>query len=125
MNQSTILIADDEQVIRELYEKAFSDAGMNVLTAKTGAECVALALEHHPNVILVDILMPDMDGHTAVEQIRRDEWGKTANVVYLTNLSDAQNVTSAVTNKTDEYIIKANTDVKEVLNKARLAMHTS
>ncbi len=125
MQQSTVLIADDDDLIRDVYSTAFKNAGMNVLLATTGKECVELALQHHPDVILVDILMPDMNGHKAIDKLRYDDWGKHANIVYLTNLSDAENVTNAVANKTDEYIIKANTTVKEVVNKVRLSMHTS
>lgn len=121
---TTVLLADDDANIRDVYSTAFTTAGINVLTAVDGQECVELALKHHPDAILVDILMPGMDGHTAVSKIRLDDWGKTARVVYLTNLSDAENVVTAVKQGTEKYIVKANTSLKEVVNQVRMAMHS-
>jgi DNA-binding response OmpR family regulator len=63
-----------------------------------------------------------MDGHEAVAKIRRDAWGKTAKIIFLTNMSDAENVVHAVAQGSDEYIIKANATVKEVVNQTRMAM---
>ncbi len=124
MTDKSILIADDDEMIRVLYSEAFSSAGIEVITATNGQECVDEALKHHPSIILVDIMMPIMSGHKAVDKIRQDEWGKSVKIVYLTNLSDAENVVHAVERKSDEYIVKANNSVKEVVNKVRLAMHS-
>ena len=123
MTDSTVLIADDDEVIREMYQVAFTAAGINVITAANGNECVELALKHHPNAILVDIMMPVLNGHEAVDKIRLDKWGKKAKIIYLTNMSDAENVVHAVENGTEKYIVKANASPKEVINQVRMAMH--
>lgn len=122
MSIPTVLIVDDDENIRELYSDAFTNAKINVLIASNGAEGVSLALQHHPNAILMDVMMPVMDGHVAVNNIRKDAWGKTATVVYLTNMSDAENVIHAVEQGSSEYIIKANLTPKEVVNHVRMAM---
>ena len=125
MKTGLVLIVEDTDNIRNLYVDAFTAAGLEVATAKDGAEGVKQALTLHPDVILMDILMPPgMDGHTAVSKIREDGWGKHAKVIYLTNLDDAENVVHAVERKSDEYIIKSNTDIKEVVNKARAVMYS-
>lgn len=124
MTKPSILIADDDTNIREMYSIAFTQAGITVIQAANGQECVDLALKHHPEAILVDIMMPILNGHEAIAKIRLDSWGAKANVVYLTNMSDAENVFHAVEHGTDSYIVKANTSVKEVVNKVRLAMQT-
>jgi len=123
MEKRLVLLADDDQAIRELYHLALTNAGLEVVTAADGNEAVALALEHHPVVILMDIMMPHMDGESAVDKIRADAWGKHAHIIYLTNLSDPQHVAKAFTQKPEEYIIKAQTDVKEVVNMVRTAMY--
>lgn len=123
MQSGTVLIVDDDAILRELYKTAFTSAGVSVLTASSGAEGAELALAHHPDAILMDILMPEMNGHEAVSRIRRDDWGKTAKIIYLTNLSDAENVVNAVEHGSDAYIVKANTDVKEVVNITRTTMY--
>lgn len=124
MITGSVLIVDDDESIRDLYADAFELAGLTALKAKTGEEGVTLALQKHPNVILVDITMPGMDGHEVVRQIRQDAWGRNARIMYLTNLSDAANVVDAVQHKSDEYIVKANTDVSEVVNRARTLMYS-
>ena len=123
MTNTTVLIADDDESIREMYSAAFSAAGIGVITAVDGNQCVELALKHHPDAILVDIMMPKLGGHEAVSKIRMDDWGKTAKVVFLTNMSDAENVVQAVEERSEEYIVKANTSPKEVINQVRQAMH--
>ena len=105
-----------------MYAQAFSDAGLTVLQATNGSEGVEMALAHHPDAILIDIEMPVMTGHEAVSKIRRDAWGKDVKVVYLTNMSDAENVIHAVEQGSDKYIIKANMTPKEVVNEVRMIM---
>lgn len=122
MTNTVVLIVEDDEVILELYATAFTQAGIKVLKAKNGQEGVDLALKHHPDAILMDIVMPVMPGHKAVEKIRLDPWGKDAKVIFLTNMSDAENVYLAVEQGSEEYIIKANTPVKEVVNQTRMAM---
>lgn len=124
MKTGSVLVVDDDQNIRDLYTSAFDLAGLKVFAAGSGADAIKLALEHHPDIILMDIMMPDMNGHETVDKIREDSWGRHAKIIYLTNLSDAENVVHAVERKSDEYIVKANTDVKEVVNRARAAMYS-
>lgn len=125
MKTGLVLIVEDTDSIRDLYAEAFKLAGLRVETAKDGTEGVVKALKFHPDVILMDILMPPgIDGHTAVSKIREDCWGKNAKVIYLTNLDDATNVFHAAERKSDEYIIKSNTDIKEVVNKTRAVMYS-
>jgi len=124
MSDSSVLIVEDDDNLRKLYSDAISGVGINVLTAKNGKEGVEMALEHHPSVILMDIMMPVMDGHEAMKKIRLDKWGKNAKVIFLTNFSDAENVVHAVEEGTEEYIVKANTSIKEIINEVRIAMNT-
>lgn len=122
MTQVTVLIVEDDENLRELYADAFTAAGINVIKADNGATGVTLALEHHPEAILMDIMMPVMNGHDAVAKIREDEWGKKAIIIFLTNMSDAENVVHAVEKGSSEYIIKSNVPPKEVVNQVRMAM---
>jgi DNA-binding response OmpR family regulator len=118
-----VLIVEDDENIRDLYKTALEQAGMRVILAADGAAGVALATEHQPKVIMMDIMMPVMDGHEAVRKIRHDDWGKTAKIIYLTNMSDASDVTEAIEQGSEEYIIKAHAVPSEVVNKVRIALH--
>lgn len=120
----TVLLVEDDQTIRELYATAFINAGLDVLMAEDGQQGVTLALEHKPAVILFDIDMPVLNGHQAAEKLRMDDWGKTVPIIFLTNHSDAANVAHAHMLKPEDYIVKANTPIKELVNKVRMAMHS-
>lgn len=119
-----VLLIEDDKNIRELYAMALINAGIEVKMAEDGAQGVAMALEHHPAVIMLDIDMPIMNGHEAAQKIRFDDWGKSVPIIFLTNHSDAANVAHAHMLKPDDYIVKANEPLQEIVNKVRLAMHS-
>ena len=119
----TILLVEDDQSIRELYAMAFINAGFNIMMAENGQQGVEMAFKHHPELILLDIDMPLVNGHEAAKRIRQDAWGKDARIVFLTNHSDAQNVAHAIMQKPEDYIVKVNVPVQEVVNQVRIAIH--
>lgn len=123
MKQIDVLIIEDDESIRELYYDALSAGGMEAQKAATGEEGVKLALEKQPKVILMDIMLPDISGHEAVTKIRQDNWGKTAKIIFLTNRTDAEDVVIAIEQGSEDYIVKAHTEVKELVNRVRLALH--
>lgn len=122
MEKPIVLIVDDDDSIRSMYKDAFDIVNVQTLTAQNGDEGLRLALTHHPNAILIDIMMPGMNGHETVNKLRRDPWGKDAKVIYLTNLSDPENVVSAVAQGSEEYIIKSNLSPTEVVRLTRTIM---
>ena len=122
-DKKTVLLVEDDQSIRELYAVAFIKAGLNIMMAENGKQGVDFALKRHPDLILLDIDMPILNGHQAAEKIRQDDWGKTARILFLTNHSDAQNVAHAIMQKPEDYIIKANVPVKEIVNQVRTAIY--
>ncbi len=124
MDQATVLIVEDDASIQTLYKDALEFSGLNVLLAKNGAEGATLALEHHPDLILADLMMPEMNGHEMMEKIRVDNWGRNAKVIFLTNFSDPETVFHSIKLKPEEFIVKAHTEVKEVVNKVRTAIHS-
>ena len=69
MHQPKILIADDSRTIRALVRRALSAAGFDVTLACDGKEAVQLARRDHPDLVILDIQMPEMDGYTACEEI--------------------------------------------------------
>jgi CheY-like chemotaxis protein len=122
-NQKTILLVENEQNIRELFAMALIKAGFKIVMAENGEQGVVQALKHRPDLILLDIDMPLMNGHEAAEKIRQDEWGKHARIVFLTNHSDPQNVAHAVMLKPEDYIVKANIPISEIVNQVRIATY--
>lgn len=121
--KKSVLLVEDDQALRELYAMALIRAGFDILMAENGEQGVALALKHQPNLILLDIDMPIMNGHQAAEKLRQDSWGKTARIIFLTNHSDAQNVAHAIMQKPEDYIVKANVPIQEMINQVRVAIY--
>ena len=80
----TILIVDDEKEILEPYSSALSSAGFRVLTASNGAEGVAVAKAKKPDLILMDLKMPILDGMDATMELKNDPATRDIRVVFLT-----------------------------------------
>ena len=82
-----ILIADDETYIRELLLTTLSDTGYKILTAKDGEEALKIAREEKPDLILLDIMMPKMNGYDVCKKIKTSPETKSIKVIMLTALS--------------------------------------
>ena len=84
---STVLIVDDNEKNAKLARDVLRVAGLRTLEAGSGAEALALAFEHQPDVILMDIRLPDMDGTDAARRLKDDARTADIPVVALTSLS--------------------------------------
>src|SRR5258708_21945658 len=91
----SLLMVEDESVLRGLLAKKLRKEGYVVTEADNGQNGLEAALKGHPDLILLDIIMPRMNGVVLLKELRGDEWGQTANVMLLTNLSDAEGIEEA------------------------------
>ncbi len=119
-----ILVIEDEPDIREAMAEAVAQAGFKVSTAENGSVGFKKALEEHPDLILLDIVMPIMDGHETLRKLRQDPWGRSVKVIMLTSMDDVRNIGSAHEEKITGYIIKAHSSLDEILAKIRLVIYT-
>ncbi len=119
MSTAKILTVEDDADLREAITTALTAAGFNVITADNGIDGVAHALSEHPDVILMDIMLPGLNGHQAVAKIRQDIWGQHAKIIFLTSQTEAENVVYAVQSGSDAYIIKPHTTLAEIVQKVR------
>ena len=121
MDKKRILIVEDEESI----QKAISDALVNqefaTLTARDGEEGLGIALKEHPDLILLDILMPKMDGMIMLQKLRVDEWGKTAPVIILTNVDPSANsvINSVLQNEPAYYLVKSDVKLEGIVEKIK------
>ncbi len=118
-DEGLILVVEDEKALREVLIDKFTREGMKVVAAKDGEEGLKMAKELHPDLILLDIVMPRMDGIAVLDKLREDKWGKTAKVVFLTNLDDTNRVSRAMQNDAFEYLIKSDWKLEEVVKKVK------
>lgn len=119
MTNKTILIIDDDPPTLHALRDKFKSKGFNVLTANDGVSGLGAAMKNHPDIILLDIIMPRMDGMTMLKKLREDEWGKKAEVIMLTNLSDNDKIEEAAQAGTYDYLIKTNWGIEDVVKKVK------
>ena len=111
MESKTILIVDDEKKIRELLELRLTDEGFEVLQAADGEEGVEQARKYSPDLILMDVMMPKMDGAEAVNVLQQDQKTKDIPVIFLTSMITKEEETSQafgieIDTKKHQYIAK-------------------
>lgn len=117
--KKTILIVEDEKSLRDAIADILHLKNFNSLSAKNGIEGVKLALSKHPDLILLDLIMPEMDGMTAFKKIRVDAWGAKVPVIILTNLSSITgNLAAGATSHTPtQYLIKSDWKLHDIVKK--------
>lgn len=115
MKNKTILIVEDEPPMVMVVGDFLRQDGFHVLVAKNGIDGLALAKEHHPDLILLDILMPKMDGFGMLAELRKDSWGKEADVVILTNYSDDEKKKMASAAGVNDFWLKTDYTLAEIL----------
>jgi DNA-binding response OmpR family regulator len=114
-----ILVVEDELPILQAIVDKFSRENFEVLQAKNGVEGVDIALKEKPDVVLLDIVMPEMDGLEALKKIRADEWGKEVPIFLLTNLSDMEKISEAVQIGIAGYLVKSDWKLEDVVVKVK------
>lgn len=113
-----LIVEDESSLLLVLHDRLLSE-GFQILKAKNGQEALALALKEHPDLILLDLLMPVMDGITMLRKLREDAWGKNANVIVLTNLGGDEKLVEAKTLGVTDYLVKADWKIEDVVQKIK------
>ena len=105
-NGKKILVVDDEQDIVSVISKVLTKCGYDTITAADGLEGIAKAQSELPDLILLDNLMPNMNGLAALEGLKALEETKDIPVIMVTVLADEDNVNNAIKNGAIGYVIK-------------------
>jgi len=112
-----IIIAEDEPVLIEMYKLYFERAGYEVLKASNGRECIDFVKNEKPNIILLDILMPKVDGWEVLKQLKTDPETKKIPILVFSNLGQTQEIQKGLDLGADDYVVKSNMTPKELLEK--------
>jgi CheY-like chemotaxis protein len=121
LSNKRILIAEDEPAMLTALIDKFEREGCVVVKAENGEIALELAVKEKPDVILLDILMPKMNGMDVMNGIRQDsDWGKKVPIIILTNVSPDERIMGGVTkNEPAFYLIKSDWKLSEVVEKVR------
>lgn len=123
-DQKTILIAEDEMPMLEALSSKFKAEGFRVLEANDGEEALKLAEDEHPHVILLDILMPKLDGLEVMKKIRgHSKWGEQVPIMMLTNLSDPESVSIAANYHVYDFLVKTDWKLDDVARLVKQKIH--
>lgn len=117
MDNKRVLVVEDEKSIRNALRDRLIREGFAVLEAQDGQEGLDISLREHPDIILLDLLMPVMDGLTMLKELRKNNWGKDVKVIILTNLSDSEKVDEAIARGTHDYLVKTDWKLEDVIKK--------
>lgn len=114
-----ILLIEDDPFLSEIYVTKFHEAGFVVIVAEDGAFGLQKLKETRPDLVLLDIVMPNMDGFELLREIKKDEDVKFTPVVILSNLGEQENVEKGFGLGAADYIIKAHYTPTEVVLKVK------
>lgn len=109
-----VLIIEDDQLIQRMYDKIFTFEKYEVITASDGEEGLEKARTTNPTIILLDVMMPKMNGMEVLEKLKQDPATKSIPVIMLSNLAGENDVETALSKGAVKYIIKSEYDPKEV-----------
>ena len=112
-----VLIIEDEPPMLKVLSARLAQEGVEVATALDGAAGLDLALKTHPDIILLDLILPVMHGLECLRKLREDSWGKNVPVIVLSNLSDKRRVAEAEAYGIKDYLLKVSTDPSVVARK--------
>jgi DNA-binding response OmpR family regulator len=120
-----IAIIEDDQVISQMYRMKFEADGFEVEIAENGKLGVELVEKMKPDIILMDIQMPVMNGDEALTEIRKHDWGKQITVMVLTNLGEEEAPQHLKSLGIQSYIVKAELTPKQVVERVKQALGTA
>lgn len=114
-----IAIIEDDPVINQMYRMKFEADGFEVEVANNGKLGVALVEKMNPDIILLDMQMPEMNGTEALKEIRKHDWGKDVTVLVLTNLGEEEAPKELKTLGIHSYIVKADLTPRQVVERVK------
>lgn len=117
MEKKKILIVDDDQYTREFYQEILTQEGYEVIIAANGKEGQNIALQQKPDLILLDIILPDINGLTVFKNLKAKN--VTAPVIILTNAGDTNNLLQAVEGRAADFLIKSNVQPEALLKRIK------
>lgn len=118
-DKKKILVVDDDDNLRLVLVDKLNMSGFEATGAVNGKEGLEMALKLHPDIILLDVIMPLMNGQEVLKKLREDEWGKKAKVIMLTVIEDAEIIAQAVQGGSFAYLIKTDQSMDEIVEKVK------
>jgi CheY-like chemotaxis protein len=115
----TILVVEDDRPVLDALDEKFTREGFRILRARNGAEGIDALCAEQPDLILLDIVMPVMDGITMLRRLKENDRNKDIPVLVLTNLSDADKLKECLENGAFDCLVKSDWKLEDVVGKVK------
>jgi len=112
-----ILVIEDDAMIMDMYSVRLQEAGYEVIGAVDGGQGLAMAKEQKPNVILLDIILPKLDGFSVLKSLKAEAKTKKIPVIILTNLGQESDIKKGTDMGAVDYMVKASITPSEIIDK--------
>lgn len=120
--QKTVLLIEDEPTLQKTISEILIQEGYKMLNALDGEIGLQTALREKPDLILLDLILPKIDGFEVLENIKKNEATKDIPIIVLTNLENAAAVERALALGAQSYLVKANYELEDVVQKVKQAI---
>ena len=117
----TILFVEDESAIHKAFSDALEEEEFTIISALDGEIGLRLAKEKKPDLVLLDLVLPKMDGFEVLKALKKDEATKDIPVIVLTNLEQMEDIQKAIDLGARTYLVKSNYDLQEVVDMVKKA----
>lgn len=122
-SKQVVLVVEDEPSLIKALVRKLESYGLGVVTATDGKQGLAQALKTKPDLILLDLYLPKLDGIKLLQQLRQDSWGENCKVICLTN----RQLDDEITNYLEEckpmyYLIKADNSLEDIMSMTQKAL---
>ncbi len=117
--ENKILIVEDDAAIAGVYQKKLAKEGFNIEIAENGLEAVESMKREVPALVLLDIIMPKMDGFGVLTEMQKSDALKAVPVIILSNLGQESDIKTGMDLGAKDYVVKADTPLAEIIEKIR------
>ena len=117
-----ILLAEDDRILRRAGEATLRKKGYTVIAAVDGEDALAKAREHKPDLILLDVIMPKLQGFDVLASLKGDAETRDIPVIMLSNLAEESDVRKAIEGGARSYLVKSNMQLDELTAKVAEAL---
>ena len=117
-----LLIAEDDQFYANLYKTKLEKEGFAVVISTNGSETMQLIEKNKPNLIILDIVMPELDGFEVLKQLKQKPDFKNVPVIVLSNLGQQEDIDRALSLGAFRYIVKSNVSIHDMVESVEEAL---
>lgn len=117
-----ILIVDDDTLLAETWRIGLNSAGFEVITAITGNDGITQTVNHKPDVVLLDQIMPDMSGNTVLSTLKQDPQTSAVPVILISNFNQPDVMMEAMRIGAVDYLLKYETEIDHLIERIRTVL---